>query len=199
MADEVKNPTPIDPENPPEEIKEIEDETVRELRDVPIESVPDSELPPEAQEIKHEEPSAEREARREAEAVLNKPIEAIEDTVNALDKADQAKAVEEHAMPHVVSNETLVMGRVIPLPLYTVVYITLGALTLLEVLIAQLPRGVLSTALLLIMSVIKMILVVTFYMHLRDDSRIFLLVLLVPLFIAFVASLFLVASPISGY
>lgn len=202
MADEVKSPTPIDPENPPEEIKEIEGETIRELRDVPVETVPDEELPPEAQEIKYEEPADARETRREAEAALNKPIEAIEDAVNAADKADQAKATEaHHAAPHAhaLSNQTIVMGKVIPLPLYTVVYLTLGGLTILEVLLTLLPHGPVLTALLLIISIFKMVLVVMFYMHLRDDSRVFLLVLLVPLFIAFVASLFLVASPISGY
>ncbi len=198
MADEVKNPTPIDPENPPEEIKEIEGETVRELRDVPVEDVPSEELDEVAAEIKEEEPADAREARREGEAVLNKPIEAIEDAVNALDKEDQAKA-EHHALPHMQSSETVLMGRTIPLPLYTVVYLTLGGITLIEVLLTLLPHGAVLTLILLALSIAKMVLVVMFYMHLREDSRIFAFALVVPLLIALVASLFLIASPVTGY
>lgn len=199
MADEVKNPTPIDPENPPEPIKEIEDETIREMRDVPVETVPTEELDEVAAEVKEEEPAAVREVRREAEAELNKPIEAIEDTVNAADKEDQVKAVETHAMPHVMSDITVIMGRTIPLPLYTVVYGILAAITIIEVLIAQFPDGFLLTLTLLALSIAKMVLVVLFYMHLREDSKIFAVALILPMFIALVASLFLLAAPPTGY
>lgn len=198
MADEVKNPTPIDPENPPEEIEAIEGENVRELRDVPVEEVPTEQLDEVAAEIKEEEPADAREARREGEAVLNKPIEAIEDAVNALDQEDQAKA-EFHPLPHMQSSETVLMGRTIPLPLYTVVYLVLGAITLIEVLLTLLPHGAVLTVILLALSVSKMVLVVMFYMHLREDSRIFAFALILPMLIALVASLFLIASPVTGY
>jgi caa(3)-type oxidase subunit IV len=198
MADEVKNPTPIDPENPPEEIEAIEGESVRELRDVPVEEVPTEQLDEVAAEIKEEEPADAREARREGEAVLNKPIEAIEDAVNALDQEDQAKA-EFHPLPHMQSSETVLMGRTIPLPLYTVVYLVLGAITLIEVLLTLLPHGAVLTVILLALSVSKMVLVVMFYMHLREDSRIFAFALILPMLIALVASLFLIASPVTGY
>lgn len=193
------NPTPIDPDNPPEPIKDEQDKTIRELRDVPVEAVPTEDLPEGAQEVKEGESPEVREARRTTEAVLNKPIEALEDTVNAVDIEDQAKAAEAYALPHPVSNTTTLMGYTIPLPIYTVVYITLAAVTLLEILIASLPKGVGSTLFLLAFSLIKAVLVVLFYMHLREDSRIFAYALILPLIIAMVASLFLLTVPIHGY
>ncbi len=198
MADEVKNPTPIDPENPPEAIEAIQDETIRDLRDVPVEAVPTEKLDEVAAEIKHEEPVDAREARREAEDTLNKPIEAIEDAVNALDKEDQA-LVAHAALPHAISDTTVVFGRSIPLPLYTVVYATLAVITIVEVLLTFFPHGILLTLILLGLSIGKMVLVVLFYMHLREDSRLFAAALILPLFIALVASLFLIAAPPTGY
>ena len=198
MADEVKNPTPIDPENPPEAIEQIEDKTVRELRDVPVEAVPTEKLDEVAAEIKEEEPAEARETRREAEDTLNKPIEAIEDAVNAADKEDQALAVH-HALPHAISDTTVLFGRTFPVPLYTVVYGILALITIVEVLITGFPSGFLLTLILLGLSIGKMILVVLFYMHLREDSRIFAAALILPLFIAIVASLFLIAAPPTGY
>ena len=38
-----------------------------------------------------------------------------------------------------------------------------------------------------------------FYMHLREDSRIFAFALAIPLVLALVASLFLLSVPITGY
>lgn len=197
MADEVNNPTPIDPENPPEAIEEIQDESIRELRDVPVESVPTDELDEVAAEIKEEEPPAVREDRREAEAVLNKPIEAIEDAVNELDSEDQAALA--HVLPHIIPSTTVVFGRTFPFPVYTVVYIVLGALTAIEVLLTFLPHGWLLTIALLGISIAKMVLVVLFYMHLKEDSKLFAAAIILPLFIIMVATLFLIAAPSTGY
>jgi len=197
MADEVNNPTPIDPENPPEAIEEIQDASIRELRDVPVETVPSEKLDEVATEIKEEEPAEAREARREGEAALNQPIEAIEDAVNALDKHDQAAV--EHTLPHIVPDTTVVLGRVFPFPVYTVVYIVLALITLVEVLITGFPHGWLLTVTLLGLSIAKMVLVVLFYMHLREDSKLFAAALILPLFIIIVATLFLIAAPSTGY
>jgi cytochrome c oxidase subunit 4 len=197
MADEVNNPTPIDPENPPEAIEEIQDESIRELRDVPVETIPTDELDAVAAEIKEEEPSVAREERREAEAALNKPIEAIEDAVNELDSQDQAALA--HVLPHIMPDTTVVFGRTFPFPVYTVVYIVLALITLIEVLITGFPHGWLLTITLLGLSIAKMVLVVLFYMHLKEDSKLFAAAIILPLFIIIVATLFLIAAPSTGY
>ena len=84
------------------------------------------------------------------------------------------------------------------MPIYTVVYITLAVITLVEVLITGFPHGWLLTVTLLGLSVAKMVLVVLFYMHLREDSKIFAVALLLPLFIISVSMLFLLAVPTTG-
>lgn len=199
MADkEQAQPTPIDPENPPAAIEQDADKTVRELRDVSVEEIPEEQLPEIAADIKTGESSEVREARRAVEDALNKPIEGIEDVVNELDREDQAH-VAEGALPHAASNTTVLLGRVIPLPLYTVVFIILAAITAVEVVLAELPHGFLTAPLLLVLSGAKAVLVVLFYMHLRDDSRMFAVALALPLFIAIVASLFLLSVPVTGY
>ncbi len=199
MADEQKNPTPpptpFNEENAPEPIKKIEGETIRELR---AEPVPEEQLPEVAKAVKAEEPEKVREARQVAEETLNKPIEAIEDTVNAADIADHSLTLAEE-LPHAVGDTTVLLGYTIPLPLYTVIFLILGAITILEVLISSLPHSILTTIPLVIFSATKAILVVLFYMHLREDSRIFAFALLLPLFIAIVAALFLLSVPATGY
>jgi cytochrome c oxidase subunit 4 len=202
MADEEKNPTPVptpfDSENVPESIKETQEETIRELRDVPVEDIPTGKLDEVAAAIKIDEPAEEREVRREVEAVLNKPIEAIEDSVNAEDMADQAEAVA-HPLPHIIPDTTTVFGRTFPYPIYTVVYVVLAAITLTELGISSLPRNILFTLILIALSISKAVLVVLFYMHLKEDSRIFAFALILPIFIALVSSLFLLTVPIKGY
>lgn len=187
MTDEPKNPMPAD----------AEDESIREMRDVPVEAVPDEKLDEVARDVKEHEPADVREARREVEGTLNKPIEAIEDAVNAADVEDQALA--ENALPHRVGDTTVIRGMTIPLPLYTVIFLVLGAITIFEVVIASLPKGFLATILLVTCSAIKAILVVLFYMHLREDSRLFAFALILPLFIAVVSAMFLLSVPPTGY
>ncbi len=194
-------PTPFTEETAPEPVKETQDQTIREMRDVPVETVPTEQLPEIAKGLKQGETDEERAHRRAAEARLNKPIEAIEDRLNALDKQDQAIAANiGHVMPHaMLSNSTTLYGYTIPLPIYTVVYVTLATLTILEVIIASLPRGFLGTAILIGFSGVKAALVVAFYMHLREDSRLFVLVLVPPMVLVLVASVFLLSVPAHGY
>jgi len=180
MADEIKReqPTPIDPNNPPAPIAEQADQTVRELRETPVDDP----------------------AQAQVEAVLNKPIEALEDAANQLDRATTPQTPAESLAPTHHRNETHLAGRVIPMPLYTVVFITLGAITLLEVLIAEIvPEGIVKTVPLVVLSLAKAVMVVLFYMHLKEDSRIFAITLIVPLLIALVSALFLLSVPITGY
>ena len=202
MADEQKTPTPVptpfDAETAPDSIKATQNQTVRETRDVPVEAVPTEQLHDIAKDVKLNESADARDARRAGEDALNKPIEAIEDKVNAADMADQAHAAQ-HILPHIPSDNTVMFGYTIPYPIYTVVYGVLAAITLIEIGISSLPHGVLGTAILIALSISKAVLVVLFYMHLKEDSRIFAFALIVPIFLALVSSLFLLTVPIKGY
>lgn len=175
MSDEIKReqPVPIDPNNPPEAIAEEADKSVRELRAEP---------------------------RTPVEAALDKPIEAIEDAANQLDRETKPQTPEQSLAHTHNRNETHLFGRVIPMPLYTVVFFTLGIITLVEVALAQiLPEGIIKTVLLVGLSLSKAVMVVLFYMHLREDSRIFAFTLILPLIIALVSALFLLSVPVVGY
>jgi len=210
MADEEKksgdipadNPTPIDPENPPEPIKEMQAKTIREIR---AETVPPQEMPDVAKEAREAESPDDVAARREIEDVLNKPIEAIEDAVNALDR-DTTPRTPHDVLAHDPGDTTNVFGRfTIKRPIYDVVFVSLGVFTLLEVLIAEilpddsapLVAGV-GIFILLAFAFVKAFHVVYFYMHLKNDDRLFWATLLVPLFIAIVGLIFLAAVP-PGY
>lgn len=93
---------------------------------------------------------------------------------------------------------TVVLGREIPLPLYTVVFIALGILTIVEVILGGV-EGVLRIPLLLGFAVVKAYLVVYYYMHLKTDSRVFAVVLAVPVFVALVSLLFALVTPPGNY
>mgnify|MGYP001236494422 CR=1 FL=1 len=180
MADEIKQeqPTPIDPNNPPAPIAEQADKSVRELRETPVDDP----------------------AQAQVEAVLNKPVEAIEDAANQLDRATKPQTPAESLAPAHSRSETHIFGRVIPYPLYTVVFFTLGVITIIEVVIAEVfPEGLFKTIPLVVLSLAKAVMVVMFYMHLKEDSRIFAFTLILPLLIALVSALFLLSVPITGY
>jgi cytochrome c oxidase subunit 4 len=100
-----------------------------------------------------------------------------------------------------LSDTTTVLNRTVTVPggIYTVVFGFLAVATLLEVLIGSLPSGILLIPILLAIAVIKAGLVVAYYMHLRVDPRIFAYILLVPLGLAVLATLYLVAVPPTGY
>ncbi|MBC6936353.1 MAG: hypothetical protein DWB42_11000 [Chloroflexi bacterium] len=104
-----------------------------------------------------------------------------------------------HVGKHYVGDTTTILGRTIPLPVYTVVYIILGVVTVLEVALAEVfPRGGLTIPLMLLLSLSKAALVVWFYMHLNTDSRIFAVTLLIPVVMVSIATLFLMIVPV-GY
>lgn len=84
--------------------------------------------------------------------------------------------------------------------IYTVVFGALAIFTLLEVMIAEiLPGGFVRTVGLLGIGVVKAILVILFYMHLRNDNRILIVVLLLPLLITLLSFFYLLAVPPTGY
>lgn len=200
-----EKPTPVDPSAAPEPLQETQQQSVRELRDVPVEAVPTEELPDVAKEVKEEESADARAARRQTEAILNKPIEAIEDAVNEADVQDRPQTRAD-VLPHHVANTTVIRAPflrreiVVNQPVYTVVFGTLAVITIIEVASAELfPDGWLLTLVLAALSVSKAMLVMWFYMHLKDDSRIFAAAIALPILIAAVATLFLTAVPPFGY
>lgn len=93
---------------------------------------------------------------------------------------------------------TVVFGRTLPFPLYTVVFLGLGVLTIIEVLVGGF-EGFLRIPLLLGIAVVKMYLVVYYYMHLKTDSRFFAIALIVPVVVAAISMFFVLATPHSGY
>jgi caa(3)-type oxidase subunit IV len=100
-----------------------------------------------------------------------------------------------------LSDTTTILGRTITVPggIYTVVFIFLAIATVVEIIVGSLPLGFLLIPLLLAIAVIKAGLVVAYYMHLRTDARIFTYILLLPLGVALLAALYLLAVPPTGY
>ena len=103
-----------------------------------------------------------------------------------------------HSADH--SDKTVILGTTINAPIYTVVFGALALLTFFELAVAELlPRNFVTTTLLVIASIIKAVLVVLFYMHLKDDNPLYALALVLPLFIGLLATFFLLAVPTSTY
>jgi caa(3)-type oxidase subunit IV len=102
---------------------------------------------------------------------------------------------------HHHGNTTIIFGKEYPLPLYTSIFFALGALTLTEVLIAELLAGIsqIKIPLLLAIASAKAFLVVYFYMHLDRDSRAFAAALVVPFLMALLATVYLLSVPAGGY
>ncbi|MGB1285876.1 MAG: cytochrome C oxidase subunit IV family protein [Aggregatilineales bacterium] len=79
--------------------------------------------------------------------------------------------------------------------IYTVIFAVLAAITVIEVISAELfPDGPLRVGLLLGLSVAKALMVIYFYMHLQSDNRLFRLVLGLPMLIVIVSLLFLIIA-----
>ncbi len=112
------------------------------------------------------------------------------------------------------SNTVSLLGREISVEggIYTVVFGALAILTVIEVLIAEFLKGAihdspdaavgltaLKAILLLGIAVIKSSLVIWFYMHLKDEKRVIAAVLLLPLLIAALSVMFVLAIPPTGY
>ena len=133
-------------------------------------------------------------------AVVEGFAAARESLAGAIEQAAPAAHEDVHAGPtHYVGNTTTLFGRVIPLPVYTVVFVTLGILTLFELALAEvIPRGGLTIPLMLLTSLGKAALVVWFYMHLNSDSRVFAITLLLPVLMVLLATGFLMIVPV-GY
>ena len=112
------------------------------------------------------------------------------------------------------SNTVSLLGREITVEggAYTVVFGGLAILTIIEVLSAEFLKGAIHDSpgaavgltavkaiLLLGIAIIKSSLVIWFYMHLKDENRIIAAVLLLPLLIAALSVMFVLAVPPTGY
>ena len=112
------------------------------------------------------------------------------------------------------SNSVSLLGREITVEggIYTVVFVGLAILTVIEVFSAEYLKAAIhdtpsdaeslqaiKAALLLGIAIVKSSLVIWFYMHLRDEKRILAVVLLLPLLIATLSIMYLLAIPPIGY
>lgn len=112
------------------------------------------------------------------------------------------------------SNTVSLLGRDITVEggIYTVVFGGLAILTVIEVVSAEVLKGAIHDApsaataltaikaiLLLAIAIVKSSLVIWFYMHLKDEKRILAVVLLLPLLIAALSVMFVLAVPPTGY
>jgi len=96
-------------------------------------------------------------------------------------------------------NTSVFLGRTFPYPIYTVIFGVLAAATVIEILISGIAVEALRVPLLLGLAIIKALLVIYYYMHLRTDSRIFAVTLIIPTVVAFVAMMYLLFVPTQGY
>lgn len=112
------------------------------------------------------------------------------------------------------SNTVRLLGREITVEggIYTVVFGALAVLTVIEVLSAEFLKGAIHDApdaaailqaikaiILLGIAIIKSSLVIWFYMHLREEKPLIAVVILLPLLVATLSIMFLLAIPPLGY
>lgn len=112
------------------------------------------------------------------------------------------------------SNTVQLLGREITVEggIYTVVFAALAVLTVIEVVSAEFLKGAIHDApsaattlqaikaiILLGIAIIKSSLVIWFYMHLREEKPLIAVVILLPLLIATLSIMYLLAIPPLGY
>ncbi|MDE2636762.1 MAG: cytochrome C oxidase subunit IV family protein, partial [Chloroflexota bacterium] len=112
------------------------------------------------------------------------------------------------------SNTVSLLGREITVEggIYTVVFGALAVLTVIEVVSAEVLKGAIhdipsaavtlqaiKAVLLLGIAIIKSSLVIWFYMHLREEKPLIAIVILLPLLVASLSIMFLLAIPPLGY
>ncbi|MDX1991137.1 MAG: cytochrome C oxidase subunit IV family protein [bacterium] len=123
-------------------------------------------------------------------------VTAVEVAIESLVQVPETPA---EAQVHVHGDTTVLFGREYNIPVYTAVFLGLGALTVLEVVLAEIITSNVKIPFLLGIAIAKAVLVVLFYMHLREDNRLFALALILPLAIATLSALFLLAVPPVSY
>lgn len=137
------------------------------------------------------------------DAADSEPVQAFDSAVQGTMNAIESVADSEPAHAHHAHSDTVVLPfvgeKTMPGGMYTAVFIILGILTAAEVLIAEVfGDGFIRIALLIAIALGKAALVVWFYMHLKDDSRVFLLTLMLPLIVSLLSVLFVLGVPSQG-
>ncbi|MBE2183901.1 MAG: cytochrome C oxidase subunit IV family protein [Anaerolineae bacterium] len=141
---------------------------------------------------------AEQESAAEAAPVDVASVEGHEAIVAlGLDEHPQTPS---EALPHIAPDYTILFGRRINANIYVVVFGILAIVTAAEIGIAEIfPDGFVRMLLLVGLSLVKAVLVMLFYMHLREDSKIFAVAIALPLFVGIISAMFLLAVPSTGY
>ena len=112
-----------------------------------------------------------------------------------------AAPAEAHEAAHSEPHGEYLFGRPMPIAAYTVIYIILAVTSLIEVFFAEtIPfDSWVRIPVLGGLSAVKAVLVMAYYMHLKDDSKIFAVAIILPILVGLVATLFLIAVPATGY
>ncbi|KXK18882.1 MAG: caa(3)-type oxidase subunit IV [Chloroflexi bacterium OLB15] len=134
-------------------------------------------------------------------------VEAKEEIASEAVSADAARIDSHHAAEapegaasHIAPDYTILFGRRINANIYVVVFGILAVVTLVEIGIAEIfLEGIIRTVLLVGLSLAKAVLVMLFYMHLREDSKIFAAAIILPIVVGLVSVMFLLAVPSTGY
>lgn len=97
-------------------------------------------------------------------------------------------------------DKTVFFGKTFDVPVYTFVFFLLGVATIAEVLLAEvLKDSGLKIPVLVGIAFVKAGLVMWYYMHLREDSRLFMWSIIIPAAVAMLSLVFLMAVPHTGY
>ena len=109
-------------------------------------------------------------------------------------ESHEAEHADGHGHAH--SDTVVINGREMTIPggIYTVVFGVLALVTIIEVALAEspLPRGI-EIPILSALSIAKAVIVVMYYMHIKDDSRIFIWAFGFPLAMAALIIIFVMA------
>lgn len=208
MADEQKKPEDVTPNEVAADAEaHLEDEQGERPATPEYQPGDEAERLPEAESPLEESITAGL-AASEA-AADSPPVEAFDEAVKGVMQAGEAVTEApyhegRHEHSDTVHNVPLLGTVTVPGGIYTVIFGGLALLTLLEVMLAELlpTEGFISglkIVALLAIAIAKAALVVWFYMHLRTDSRLLLVVLILPLLIVLLSMLYLLGVPTTGY
>ena len=138
-----------------------------------------------------------------AEVAQSAPVQAVNNAiagvVSAVDNAASHVTDVTHEDHYSDTFTVPITGQEMTLPggIYTFIFLVLGALTIFEVAVAEIfPENFVTISILVIASLLKAVLVVAFYMHLRTDNPLFRVVLILPVLIVLISVLYLLGVPV---